>query len=119
MGKRAFGTAVAGAVTTLTVSAGAVSPDADKVNQFNIDTNAAFTINNPTNGVDAQILVFRIKNTHATTTFTVSYGTAFRFGSGVALADVNSIIAQKKWYVSCRYDAADSKWDVVGVSPGH
>ena len=119
MGKRRGGQGFVIDTMTLTVSAGAVTPDCDKATQFNIDNNASFTINNASNPVDGYLVTFRIKNTHATNAITITLGAAFRFGSGVQLTDIQSIPALKKEYITCRYDASDSKMDVVGYSPAH
>jgi hypothetical protein len=69
------------------------------------------TINAPTGTpVDGQNLVIRIKATGAART--VNWNAAFR-AVGVTLP--TSVPQDKTYYVGCKYNTADSKWDVLAI----
>jgi hypothetical protein len=98
---------------TLTVTANAVTPDWDSNPACYLITNGAnITVNNPTGTtpVDYRGMSFRIKNSSGGS-ITVTFGALYRGTDDVTLP--LTIAASKTTLVHCRYNATDTKIDVV------
>lgn len=91
----------------LSISAGAVTPDANDSNTFYLSLTQNITMNNPVNPVDGQTLRMVIAQ-DATGGRTISWGSAYAWGSGVA--PVVSAAANAVDYISMEYSSAISKW---------
>jgi hypothetical protein len=102
--------ATVGGVVTLTASGTTVATDASQGNTFKITLANSYTISNPTNPTDGQIITYRLKQ-DSTGSRTVSWGSAFRFSGGVQPA--LTVAGGKVDYIGFRYDSADAKWDNV------
>lgn len=81
-------------------------------NQFNVTgQTAALTIANPTAGMlDGQSLILRIKDNGSARA--ISWGTQYR-AVGVTLP--TTTVANKTLYIGAKYNAADSKVDIIAI----
>lgn len=109
---------LAPAVVALTQSAGAVAVNAALGNVFTLSLTASgWTISNPTNPVDGQIIRFRLIQ-DATGSRTISWGTAYDWGTTAGSANSAPTLtttASKRDTVAFEYDAAISKWVSLGA----
>lgn len=104
------------AVFALTQSGGAVAVDASKGNVFDLSLTASgWTISNPTNDGNGQPIRFRLAQ-DATGGRTVSWGTAYDFGT--AGAPTLSTGASKVDEVGFSWNANLSKWCYLGSMGG-
>jgi len=105
-------------VFTLSQSGGLVAVDASLGNVAKLALTASgWTISNPTNPVDGDILRFRLAQ-DATGSRTVSWGTAYDFGSTGGTpnsAPTLSTGANKSDTIAFEYDAALTKWCYLGA----
>lgn len=103
-------------VSTLTDGAN-IATDAALGNVFTVTLAGNRTLDNPTNGVNGQKIVWRIRQ-DGTGSRTLAYGTAFRFGTDVTSPTLTTA-ANKTDYIGAIYNSTDSKWDVVAVAKGY
>ena len=96
-----------------TVSAATITPNADTTDMHIVTAlGETATIAAPTGTpVDGQNLVIRIKATGASRT--VNWNAIYRV-IGVTLP--TSVPQDKTYYVGCKYNTADTKWDVLAVA---
>lgn len=96
-----------------TTSAATITPNADTTDMHIVTAlgeTAAFAAPTGT-PVDGQNLVIRVKATGAART--VSWNAAYRV-IGVTLP--TSVPQDKTYYIGCKYNSADSVWDVLAVA---
>jgi hypothetical protein len=111
-GQLVVGKRITTGVVALT-DAATVNTDASLGNVFTITLNvagASRTFAAPTNAVDGQKLMYRIKQ-DATGSRTISWNAAFRFSGGTA--PTLTTTASKTDYIGFAYNGTDSKWDQV------
>ena len=107
---------IAPAVVTLSQSGGLVAVNAALGNDLRLTLTASgWTISNPSNPVDGQGLVFHLFQ-DATGSRTVSWGTAYNFGAGVA--PTLSTAANAVDILGFIYDSGTSKWEYAGGGGG-
>lgn len=94
-----------------------VSVDASLGNHFSLTAAQAFTLANPTNLVNDQMLFFAIRQ-DGTGGRIMTLDTIFRFGTDITTA-VLSTAANKTDYLGCRYSSADTKLDVIAFVKGY
>jgi hypothetical protein len=63
---------------------------------------------------DGQQIMFRIKDNGTARTLTFTSGSTNSFQTMMAAAPTTTTI-NKVTYVGCRYNAADSRWDIMAV----
>jgi hypothetical protein len=87
---------------------------------YTVTITTSRTIGNPGAGMyDGQPMVLRIKNSAggaSTPTLTTGASNAFRYGTDVTA--LPAIATGKTLYVTCYYNDADDRWDVLGYSGG-
>lgn len=111
-----FGQAIIDKVVAL-VDGANIATDASLGNIFSVTLAGNRTLDNPTNPVAGQKIVYRIRQ-DATGSRTLAYGTAFRF-STVNVSPTLTTTAAKTDYLGFIYNEVDSKWDfVAGASKG-
>lgn len=96
-----------------TTTAATITPNADTTDMhivIALNETAAFEAPTGT-PVDGQNLVIRVKATGAART--ISWNAAYR-AMGVTLP--TSVPQDKTYYIGCKYNSADSKWDVIAVA---
>lgn len=99
--------------------AATIAISADDGHRFKVTIASNRTLGSPSAGYNGQQIVVTVKNSDTSDhTLTLTSGTdGFRFGSDItALSD---IVAGKTDYITAIYNAADSRWDVVGYSKGY
>jgi hypothetical protein len=96
-----------------TASGATITPNADTDDMYTVTAlGETAAIAAPTGTpVDGQNLVIRIKATGAART--ISWNAAYRV-IGVTLP--TSVPQDKTYYIGCKYNSADSKWDVLAVA---
>lgn len=97
--------------------AATISTDASLGNVFTVTLGGNRTMANPTNPTSGQKIVYRLKQ-DATGSRTITWGSAFRFGTDVASPTLTTTAA-KTDYLGFMYNAADSKWDALAVARGY
>jgi len=98
-------------VSTLANSAGTVAVNAALANVFELQITASgWTIANPSNPTDGQKVIWRLIQ-GGTGNYTISWGTAFNWGTGAA--PTLSTAVGKTDYVVGIYNGTTSKWDMV------
>lgn len=109
-----FNVAHAGNVVAVTYNA-AMTPDASQGNYFRIvvTNGTAFTINNPTNPTDGQVITLEIKNASGGAMGVISWGSAWKRSAGTGLVAAN-ITNGNRGTARFVYDATDSQWVQVG-----
>jgi hypothetical protein len=103
-------------VVTLT-DASTIATDASLGNIFTVTLGGNRTLGNPTNPVNGQKAVWRIRQ-DGTGSRTISFGSDFRFSIDVPMPAL-STSANLTDYIGAIYNSTDSKWDVVAVSKGY
>ena len=104
--------------TPVALTAGAsVATDASLGNYFTLTANQNFTLANPTNSINGQKVVWRVKQ-DATGGRTIALDANFRVGSTISSVTL-STGANKVDYIGAIYDATDGKWDVIAYSKGY
>lgn len=91
--------------------------DASTSNYFRVTLTANRSLANPTNPVDAQEITLEVKQ-DATGSRTLSYGTAYSFGTDIPSVTLTTI-ANKIDYIKFRYNLAALKWHVIDVKKGY
>jgi hypothetical protein len=113
-GKATFVASVHTPVAVSVVAAHA-SIDANAGNIFDIAANANFTLDNPTNGTNGQVIHLRITQ-DATGGRLITLGSAWNAGPNtVAL----SAAANKRDHLIAQYHSGSSKWDITGFQAGY
>ena len=104
-------------VNTQTTAGSSLTPNSDNVDEYVVTAqNAALTIAADTGTpVDGQKMLFRIKDdgTARTLAFTTGSTKSFR-AIGITLP--NTTVAGKTTYIACKYNSADSRWDVLAAN---
>lgn len=109
---------VTGGAAVLTVTANAITPNSDLIQQGSCSNGAGLSINNPTGTPkDGQVLRLRIKNTSGSPITITLAGSQFRFGT--VITALSALAAGKKALLGFVWDSEDSKWDFVSESTGH
>ena len=106
-------------VSTPTISTATFTANAALANTFNINlVNASCpcTLANPTNPVDGQRILFRIKQSTTGSDLINTYGAAFDFGA--AGAPTLTTTASKTDALAFEYDGVSSKWNYLGSALG-
>lgn len=101
---------------TLTAS-GTVATNAALGNIFDLTAAQNFTMSNPTNPTNGQVIRYRIKQ-DATGSRIITWDTAFRGCTDLALPTLTTTAA-KTDRISFEYKSADSKWDLIGYLKGY
>lgn len=113
MSKKFLSPIVAGVLprTTTTASTATLTVNADAFDFATVTAQAAgLSIANPTGTpVDGQNLIYRIKDNG--TARALSFGTAFRASTDNTLP--TTTVISKTIYLGFKYNAADSKWDLL------
>jgi hypothetical protein len=104
---------LAPAVVALSQSGGAVAVNASAGNAFNLAIAGSWTISNPTNAHDGQVIRFRLTSGGG---YTTSWGTAYDFGSGTAPS--LSQTSGKVDVCAFEYVASIGKWCYLGAGLG-
>ena len=94
-----------------------VATDATDSCFFTISATLSFTLSNPTNGHDGQIIVWRIKQ-DATGSRILTLDTNFKLGTDITAVTL-STAANTTDYLAVRYNANTSKFDVISVVRGY
>jgi hypothetical protein len=101
-----------------TLTAGAtVATDASKGNLYRLTANQNFTLSNPTNMTDGQLVTWEIIQ-DATGSRVITLGTAFALGTDIASV-VLTTTASKRDFLTARYNSGTSKWYVVDLKRGY
>ncbi len=93
-----------------------VTTDASLGNTFTVTISGNRTLSNPTNPIDGQKIIYRIKQ-DGTGNRLITWGTAFRFGVDIPTPTL-STSASKTDYIGFIYNGTDSKWDCLAVTRG-
>lgn len=99
---------------TITISGGNASIDASTGNVFDIAANANFTLANPTNPTDGQVIHLRITQ-DATGSRVMTLGSAWSAGPNTVTL---STTANKIDHLVAMYHAGASKWHITGFQAG-
>jgi hypothetical protein len=99
---------------TSTISSAHAAIDASLGNNWDIAANANFTLDNPTNPTDGQVLHLRITQ-DATGSRILTLGTAWNAGTQTITL---STTANKCDHLVAQYSSARSKWDITGFQAG-
>jgi hypothetical protein len=91
--------------------AATIAVDASLGNDFTVTLGGNRTLGNPTNSTNGQKLLFAIRQ-DATGSRTLALGSDYRFGTDITSITL-STAAGKTDYLGVRYNATDSKWDVL------
>lgn len=105
----AFSKRVTRGIITLATATDAI--DASLGNQVAISTSAGFTLASPSNGVDLQSLLVRVKNT-------AGADKTMTFAGNMRTDDASTTLtlkAGKIHYVPLLYHATDTKWDLLAT----
>lgn len=94
-----------------------IAVDASLGNQFTVTLGDNRTLGNPTNSVNGQMILFAIRQDGAGNR-TLTLDTNYRLGSDITSTTL-STGANKTDYLGVRYNATDSKWDVIAFVKGY
>lgn len=100
---------------TVSVSSGHVAIDASLGNVFEIAANANFTLDNPTNPTNGQVIHLRITQ-DATGSRTITLGSAWNAGP---LTITLSTAANKIDHLVAMYNSTAAKWAITGFAAGY
>jgi hypothetical protein len=100
----------------LSIATSAVATDASLSKVFTVTLTENVTLSNPTNGVDGQRVVWRIRQ-DATGSRLLTLDSKFRLGTDIATVTLTTTAA-KTDYLTAIYHASDDKWDVVAFVKG-
>lgn len=101
---------------TLT-DASTITVDASLGNNFTVTLGGNRTLGNPSNAVDGQMIMFRIRQ-DGTGTRTLALDTKYRFGTDITSITLTTTI-NKTDYLGVRYHASDDKFDVIAFVKGY
>lgn len=93
-----------------------INTDAARGNQFSVTLGGNRTLANPTNAVDGQKIIYRIKQ-DGTGGRTLTWGSNFRFSTSLPSPTL-STGASKVDYIGFVYNATDGKWDCLAQNIG-
>lgn len=99
----------------VTLSSGHAAIDASLGNLFDISATASFTLDNPTNPTDGQVIHLRITQ-DGTGGRLITLGTAWNAGPNTGFT--LSTVANKRDHLIAQYHAGSSKWDITGFQKG-
>lgn len=91
--------------------------DAAQGNDFTLTLTGPATLGNPSNPSNGQKILFAIRQ-DGTGNHTLVLDTAYRLGTDIPAVTL-STAANKTDYLGCRYNSADSKWDVIAFVKGY
>ena len=101
----------------LSIDGGAVATDASAGSLFTLTADGNFTLSDPTNLTNGQMIIWRIKQ-DATGNRTITLDSIFRLG-----ADISSVTlstgANKVDYLVGYYDSTDAKIDIISFVKGY
>jgi hypothetical protein len=104
--------------TPVALTSGAsVAVNAALGNQFALTAAHTFTLANPTNPVNGQMIMFAIRQ-DGTGSRVLTLGSDYRLGTDITEV-VLSTAAGKTDYLGVRYNGTDSKWDVIAFVTGY
>jgi hypothetical protein len=101
---------------TLT-DAATIVVDASLGNNFTVTLGGNRTLGNPSNAVDGQMIMFRIRQ-DGTGTRTLTLDTKYRFGTDITSITLTTTI-NKTDYLGVRYHSGDDKFDVIAFVKGY
>lgn len=104
-------------VVTLT-DATTIATDASLGTEFRVTLGGSRTMGNPTNAVDGQRILYRVKQPASGGPWTITWGSNFRFGADLP-QPVLTTTAAKQDYIAFVYNGTDTKFDCIGVSRGY
>lgn len=107
-----------GALVVALTDAATINTDASAGTVFTVTLGGNRTLANPTNPVDGQKIMYRVKQPASGGPWTLTYGTAFRFSADIP-QPVLTTTASKMDRLAFEYNGADAKFDVIGVSRGY
>lgn len=93
-----------------------IATDASLGNIFTVTLGGNRTMDNPTNAVDGQIILYKLKQ-DGTGSRTITWGSNFRGSTDVALPTLTTT-ANAVDYVLFYYNSAATKWDCLSVNKG-
>lgn len=93
-----------------------VATDVSLGSVFDIDATDNFTLANPTNGVDGQKVVWRIRQ-DGVGSRVITLGANFRTASDVGTIVLSTAINTTD-YLGAVYNEADVKWDIIAFTKG-
>lgn len=93
-----------------------IATDASLGNIFTVTLGGNRTMDNPTNSVDGQVILYKIKQ-DGTGSRTITWGANFRGSTDVALPTLTTT-ANAVDYVLFYYNSAVTKWDCLSVNKG-
>lgn len=99
----------------VTLSAGHAAVDANAGDIFDVAASANFTLDNPTNPTNGQVIHLRITQ-DATGSRILTLGTAWNVGTATV---VLSTAANKRDHLIAQYHSGASKWDITGFQKGY
>ena len=112
-----FGTRITSGVSAL-VDGSTPALDASLGNTFTLSTTTTPTIAVPTNPISGQCITIAFKASGGARTLALNTGAGgFRFGSDITALSIT--VSGKTDYVGCKYNAADSFWDVIAYTKGY
>jgi hypothetical protein len=97
--------------------AATVAVDASLGNDFTLTMTGPATLGNPTNSSNGQKILFAIRQ-DGTGSRVLTLGSDYRLGTDIPSV-VLSTAANKTDYLGVRYNATDSKWDVIAFTKGY
>lgn len=98
-----------------------INTDATVGNLFTFTMSGARTLSVPSGGADGQRITYRVKQDSTggrALTLQTGIPSGFRFGTDITSIDLTSEAPNKTSYISCIYNAADARWDVVSFVRG-
>ena len=102
--------------TATLTDAATIAVDASQGYNFSVTLGGNRTLGNPTNAVDGQKMLFRIKQ-DGTGNRTLALGTKYRFGADIVSITL-STQANKSDYLGVIYNQADDKFDIIAFMRG-
>jgi hypothetical protein len=109
--------ALLGTKTAALTDGATINTDASLGNVFTVTFGGSRTMAAPTNAVDGQRIMYRLKQ-DATGSRVPTWNAIFRFSNDIPNPTL-STTASKTDYISFQYNNTDSKWDCIGVSRGY
>lgn len=98
----------------ITIASNLAATDASLGTHFRIPAAANFTISNPTNLVDGQVITWEVV---ASAGLTVALGTVFAFGSDITA--LSATVSGKTDYIQAVYNSTAAKMRVIGYEKGY
>jgi hypothetical protein len=94
-----------------------VTVDASLGNNFTLTAGQNFTLANPTNPVHDQKIMFAIRQ-DGVGSRVMTLGSAYRLGDDITSVVLSTAVNTTD-YLGCRYNGADSTWDVIAFVKGY